>query len=154
MPEAIELVNLPARTTAVIRLEAPLAELPKVIPPAIDELFGTLAAQGIRPAGPLFNNFLTTDPGAFEFEVGVPVEAAVTPSGRVVPGHLPAVRAAKTTYVGPYSGLHQAWREFGERARSPGHKPAPGIREYYVYGPESNPDPATWRTELILPLAD
>jgi effector-binding domain-containing protein len=152
--DPIQVADLPPRATAVIRLKAALAELPKVMPPAINELFATLAAQGIAPAGPLFNHFFSMGGGVFDFEVGVPVEAPVTPAGRVVPGCLPAVRAVRTTYHGPYEGLHSAWRQFGELAREQGHKAAPGIREYYVYGPESSPDPATWRTELIQPLAD
>jgi len=33
-----------------------------------------------------------------------------------------------------------------------GHSPAPDLWECYVAGPESNPDPANWRTELNRPL--
>jgi hypothetical protein len=56
-------------------------------------------------------------------------------------------------YPGPYDQLHDAWHEFGDRVRAAGHAPAPGLWESYVYGPESNPEPATWRTELNQPLA-
>ena len=34
-----------------------------------------------------------------------------------------------------------------------GHMPGEDLWERYVAGPESNPDPATWRTELNWPLA-
>jgi effector-binding domain-containing protein len=152
--DAIQVVDLPARTVAVIRLKAALAELPKVMPSAIDEVFATLTAQGVTPAGPLFNHFFSMDSGVFDFEVGVPVESPVVASGRVVTGQLPEVKVVKTTYHGPYTGLHNARGEFGGLARAQGYKPAKGIREYYVYGPESNPDPSTWRTELVQPLAD
>jgi effector-binding domain-containing protein len=152
--DAIQVVDLPARNTAVIRLKIPQADITKVMGPAIGEIFAALAAQGIVPAGPLFAHFFSMDAGLFDLEVGLPVEAPVTPVGRVGPGLLPAVKVAKTTYHGPYSGLRSAWREFGELGRAQGYKPGAGIREYYVYGPESNPDPSTWRTELVLPLAD
>lgn len=33
-----------------------------------------------------------------------------------------------------------------------GHTPAEDLWERYAAGPESSPDPATWRTELIRPL--
>lgn len=33
-----------------------------------------------------------------------------------------------------------------------GHTPAPILWQCYVAGPESGPDPATWRTELNRPL--
>lgn len=46
--------------------------------------------------------------------------------------------------------------ELGVPVASPiaadGHTPAPDFWESYVTGPESNPDPATWRTELNRPL--
>ena len=90
--------------------------------------------------------------GLFDFEVGVPVFSPVTPTGRVRPGQLPAAKVARATYTGPYSGLRHAWREFGERAKAQGLKPAGGIWECYVFGPESNPDPSSWRTELNQPL--
>ena len=154
MLDAIQVVDLPARNTAVIRLKIPQADIAKAMGPAVDELFAALKAQGIPPAGPLFDHFFSMGAGTFDLEVGLPVEGPVTPVGRVGPGHLPAVRVAKTTYHGPYSGLRSAWREFGELARAQGYKAAAGIREYYVYGPESNPDPNTWRTELVQPLAE
>ena len=34
-----------------------------------------------------------------------------------------------------------------------GHMPGQDLWERHVAGPESNPDPATWRTELNRPLA-
>ena len=33
-----------------------------------------------------------------------------------------------------------------------GLRPAENLWERYVFGPESNPNPATWRTELNRPL--
>jgi effector-binding domain-containing protein len=112
----------------------------------------TIAAQGIAPCGPVFAHYLSMDSGMFDFEVGVPVSAPVAPAGRVQPGQLPAARVARTTYHGPYEGLHAAWCEFGTLARAQGLKPAPGLWESYVVGPESSPNPADWRTELNQPL--
>ena len=53
MLDAIQVVDLPARNTAVIRLKIPQADIAKVMGPAIDEVFSALKAQGIAPAGPL-----------------------------------------------------------------------------------------------------
>jgi effector-binding domain-containing protein len=120
--------------------------------PAIDELMAAIKAQGLEPAGPVFNHYLSMDSGMFDFEVGVPVAREIAPTGRVVPGRLPAAKVMRAVYHGCYTGLHHAWREFGDLARAQSHKPAGGLWECYVYGPESNPDPATWRTELNQPL--
>ncbi len=152
MLDTLQIAESPARIAAVIRLTVPQRELPAVMGPAIGELMTALAAQGIAPAGPVFSHYLNMDSGLFDFEVGVPVSAPVAPSGRVQPGELPAARVARTTYHGPYEGLHDAWREFGVLARALGHKAAGGLWECYVVGPESSPNPADWRTELNQPL--
>jgi effector-binding domain-containing protein len=151
--DTIRIIDAPARQAAVIRFHIPQKELPAVMPAAVKEVLAVLAEQGIAPAGPLFNHYLSMSGGKFEFETGFPVNQPVTPAGRVVPGTLPAARVARAVYPGPYDQLHHVWREFSERVQTAGHSPAPGLWESYVYGPESSPDPATWRTELNQPLA-
>ena len=82
----------------------------------------------------------------------MPVTAAVSAAGRVKAGQLPAAMVARTVYHGPYEGLGPAWAEFDAWIAAEGRTPAPDLWECYVAGPESNPDPATWRTELNRPL--
>jgi len=138
--------------TAVIRLTIPRAEIQSVMGPALAEVMAAIGAQGIAPAGPVFSHHLRMDPDTFDFEVGVPVMAPVSTTGRVKASQLPAATVAQTVYHGPYEGLGSAWAEFVEWIVAEGHKPAPDLWECYVTGPESNPDPATWRTELNRPL--
>jgi effector-binding domain-containing protein len=92
------------------------------------------------------------DPDTFDFEVGVPVMEPVTAAGRVNASQLPAAKIARTVYHGSYEGLGSAWSEFIEWITTQGHKQAQNFWERYVSGPESNPDPAAWRTELNRPL--
>jgi effector-binding domain-containing protein len=152
MLDTLRVTESPAMIAAVIRLKIPQRELPDVMVPAVEELRATIKAQDLIPTGPLFNHYLSMESGMFDFEVGIPVSVQIAPTGRVGPGQLPAAKVFRATYHGPYTGLHHAWREFGELARQQGHKPAGGIWECYVLGPESNPDPTTWRTELNQPL--
>ena len=154
MLDALQIVDSPAAPAAVIHFTIPQMELAAVMGPAIGELMAALGAQGIAPAGPLFNHYLSMEGGMFDFEVGVPVSVPVAPAGRVKPGGLPAARVVRTTYHGNYAGLHHAWREFGELGRARGYVPAGGIWESYVVGPETNPDPSTWRTELNQPVTE
>jgi effector-binding domain-containing protein len=137
---------------AVIPLTSSLADLPKVMGPAFGELMAALGAQGIAPAARFFSHYLKMGGGVFEFEVGVPISMPVAPTGRVKPGELPGGRVARTIYQGPYEGLHGAWGEFGAWIKTQGLTPAPGLWECYVYGPESSPDPTTYRTELNQPI--
>ena len=146
------IVETKNQQTAVIRLTIPREEIRNVMGPAIGEVLSTIAAQGIPAVGPVFSHHFKMNPGTFDFEVGVPVESPVAPSGRVNPGQLPATPVARTVYRGPYEGLGAAWGEFDSWISEGKHTPAPDLWESYVAGPESGPDPATWRTELNRPL--
>jgi hypothetical protein len=95
------MIDTPAITTtteqptAVIHLTIPRSEIQKAMGPAHQELFSTLAAQGVTPAGPWFSHHFRMDPATFVFEDGVPVSAPVKPSGRVARSRLPAARGAR-----------------------------------------------------------
>jgi effector-binding domain-containing protein len=155
MIDTPQVVQSEAQEAAVIHLDIPRAEMRHVMGPAIGELMAAIAAQGGAPAGPVFAHHLTTSSERFDFEVGVPVAAPIAATGRVKPGRLPATKVARTVYHGPYEGLYAAWAEFGSWLAAQGHEPASGdLWEIYAAGPESSPDPATWRTELNKPLAD
>ena len=152
MIETPRVTQSTAQQTAIIRFTIPRAEIQKVMGPAIGEVMSTVAAQGIGPVGPVYSYHLKMDPGIFDFEVGVPVSAPVTPTGRVKPGRLPATRVARTVYQGPYEELGSAWGEFEAWIKAQRHKPAPDLWECYLAGPESGPDSTKWRTELYRPL--
>ena len=147
-----QITQTAAQETAVIRLTIPREEIRNVMGPGIGELMAAIAAQGIAPAGPIFSHHLRMDPDTFDFEIGVPVTTPVAAAGRVKPGQLPATKVARTVYRGPYEGLGAAWGEFDAWIAAQGLKPGPDLWECYVAGPESGPDPATWRTELNRPL--
>jgi effector-binding domain-containing protein len=138
--------------TAVIRLTVPRSQMQAVMGPAIGEVMAVVAAQGLTPSGPLFSHHFAMSPETFDFEVGVPVAAKVTPQGRVQPGEWPAREVARTVYRGPYEGLGAAWGEFLAGLTAQGRTHGPELWESYQQGPESNPDPATFCTELTRPL--
>ena len=152
MHDTPHLLTLAAQTTAVIRLRVPRAEIQAVMGPGIAELLAAVTSQGIGPAGPLFSLQFRMDPGFFDFEIGVPVRAPVTPVGRVQAGALPGGQAARTVYRGGYEGLGAAWGAFESWLRAHGHTPAPELWESYVAGPESSANPADWQTEFTRPL--
>ena len=133
---------------AVIRLNAHPKDMPEVMDPAFPELLKALAAQGVAATGPVFSHFFKMTPDLFEFEVGVPVAVDVQPTGRVEPGQLPEATVMQTIYYGPYEGLPAAWGQFDQLVEEAGYQKLDEFWEEYIYGPESSPDPATWRTRL------
>ena len=154
------MIDTPAITTtrdhatAVIHLTIPRAEIQQAMGPAHQELFSTLAAQGVAPTGPWFSHHYRMDPATFDFEVGVPVSGPVTPAGRVASSRLPGTRVARTVYRGGYEGLGAAWGELDAWIRREGLKSSGELWEVYAAGPESGSDPSAWRTELNRPLAE
>ena len=154
MLDTPQLARLTAQPTAIINLTVSRDEIRNVMGPGLCELMTAIIEQGIAPAGPWFTHHLRMTPDIFDFEIGVPVTAPVAAVGRVQPGQLPATMVARTIYQGPYEGLGAAWEEFDLWVAAEGHTPGTDLWECYVAGPESNPDPATWRTELNRPLRD
>ena len=153
MLEKPQIVDVPARPTAVIRLTIPRDEIQHAMGPAHGELTAALADQGVAPAGPWLSHHLRMDPDVFDFEITVPVSSPITPVGRVEPGRLPAARVVRTVYHGGYEGLACAWGDFDAWITTQGLATGPDLWEVYVAGPESGPDPARWSTELNRPLA-
>lgn len=154
MIDVPDLRNTAEQRTAVIRITVPRSEIQTAMGPGYQELMDTLKAQGIQPAGPWFTHHLRMDPEVFDFELSVPVDVAVRPEGRVQPGSLPASRVAHTVFHGPYEGLGEAWGAFEAWIAAQNLKPADDLWEVYSAGPETGPDPATWRTDLFHPLAN
>jgi effector-binding domain-containing protein len=154
MIDTPHITQIDARLTAVIHLTIPREEIQNVMGPGIGEVMAAVAAQGLAPTGPLFSHHLRMDPGTFDFEIGVPVGAPAAAAGRVTAGHWPAMKVARTVFHGAYDGLGAAWGELDAWIIANGHEPGPDLWECYVSGPETDPDPATWRTELDRPLTD
>jgi effector-binding domain-containing protein len=147
-----QIIQTAPQLTAFIRLTVPRSEIRNVMGPGRAELMAALAAQGIAPTGAWFTHHLRIDSATFDFEICLPVAVPVVPAGRVQSGALPAATVARTIYHGAYERLGAAWGQFDSWVATQGLAPAPDLFECYLSGPESNPDPATWRTELSRPL--
>lgn len=145
-----------AQPTAKVHLTVPAGEIRSLMGPALAEVRSAVAAQGIPVTGPWFTHHLTAPGHTWNFEICVPVASPIVSSGRVEPGHWPAMEVARAVYSGPYEKLSQAWGQFDawiqQQLAGNGHTPASDLWERYLVGPDSNPDPATWRTELNRPL--
>lgn len=153
MLEQPQIIQSNTQPAAVIHVTVPRAQIQEAMGLGYQELMETLAAQGVTPTGPWFTHHHFMDPDIFDFDIGVPVAAPFTPSGRVQPGELPSARVARAVYRGSYEGLPDAWGEFDTWIDAQNLETCPDLWEIYQAGPESGDDPAAWRTELYRPLA-
>jgi effector-binding domain-containing protein len=148
-----EILAVPEVRVACIPVDIPREQIRAVMGPGIQEIYATLAAQGVAPAGPWRCHHARQDPERFVFRICVPVASAVAPTGRVIAGTIPASRVVRTVYSGGYEGLGDAWGRFLAWVGAQGLATRADFWEIYALGPESSPDPAAWRTELVRPLA-
>jgi hypothetical protein len=120
---------------------------------AHQELFSTLAAQGVAPTGPWFSHHFRMDPATFDFEVGVPVSAPVKPTG-----------GRRLATAGGARRAHGIPRRLRGTGRGVGRVRVVDDRRRTEGGPESVGDlrggsgvglgSRRWRTELNRPIAD
>lgn len=147
-----------------IRNQIPHTELPTVIPQSIDEVMDWLQKQGIQPTGAPFIRYHVIDMAArLDIEVGWPVAKALSGNGRIAPGVLPAGRYAALVYRGVENGIKGNgvlidWaNENGikwDRWDDPNGDAFASRYEIFLTGPEDDPDPAKWDTEVAIKLAD
>lgn len=146
------IVESPQQRTAAIHVTIARNEIEQVFPAAVNELMAALREQGIGPTGPLLSYHLKMPSDVFDFEIALPVDRDVEANGRVVASEVPAMKVARSVYLGPMEGLGSAWGELRNWVAANGHVAKPLMWERYLVGPDSTPDPAQWQTELNWPL--
>ncbi len=152
MIDTPEIIDLPEQKMAVIRLKVPTDEIMSHMGAGIGELHATLAAQGVTPSGPWFTHHHRAPTDTFDFEICLPVDTDIVPSGRVRPAKRSAMKVASTTYRGGYEGLGNGWGQFIMQLNDQGVATTDELWETYEVGPESGPDSSQYRTLLRKPL--
>lgn len=136
--------------TAVVRGEMPADRMPTWLPEAYAAVFGYLGRAGITPVAPPFARY-TFLGDTVAIEAGVPVAAEVAGDGQVEPSTLPEGPAAMTTHVGRYEDLEHALTAVTEWLTARGLHAAGPHWEIYWTDPNAQPDPSTWRTDVVVP---
>ena len=143
-----EIAAVPALHCAVIRFTIPRSRIRSAMESGVNELRAVIAEQGIRAIGPLFSHHFAIRPDVFDFEVGMPVQRPVKPTGRVQPLSVPPMKIVRSGYTGAYTGLGSAWGEFDTLVARSGYNTAPDVWESYVKGADSGLEPEEYYTEL------
>jgi effector-binding domain-containing protein len=131
----------------------PVSRIPPFIQEAFGQLYGIVAARGIRPAGPpsaIFDQRPDLVDEA-DVEVWVPVEPTVVPDDVEV-SRVPEVPVASTVHRGPYEEMGEAYAAI-DTWIAEHHREAVGpIRETYLNGPAEVDEPSEYLTEVEVPL--
>ena len=145
--------TLAEQPTMVMRGTLKLEDIPTFLSRAYHMVDSQVREGGAHVVGEPFARYRSLDPEyrEFEIEAGVPVVMAVAGHGGVEASCLPGGPAAVTMHTGPYERLESAFaaltawlEEHGALAEGPPW-------EVYHTDPNEQPDPATWRTEIVQP---
>jgi len=149
---------------AGIRLRVTMQDLDDVIPLLVDEVATWMAAHGVGPTGvPLVHYHVIDMAEELDITVGFPVPVGTSGDDRILIDSLPAGRYAALVFTGVENGIRGNAALIGWIAdqglrmdvRADRRGDAFGGRvEHLLEGPEDDPDPSTWRTEVAIRLAE
>ncbi len=140
-----------AQVTAVARATLTVAEIGPWLGKAYGAIAGLLAARQAGPAGPPFARYHVLGEGRFEVEAGFPATRPIEGNGVAQPSELPGGQVAVTTHTGPYDQMEPAYQALASWVGQHGGELAGDPWEVYFSDPSTEPDPATWRTQVVQP---
>jgi effector-binding domain-containing protein len=140
--------KVPPVTVAVVRGQAPQAQLPSAIPAACGEVWEY--ARSARLSMPGRHVAIYFD-ASVSYECGVEVGAPFTGADRVVCSSTPGGWAARVTLIGPYAGLPAAHRTILDWSSSTGRTLAGTSWEVYGHWTD---DESRLRTDIYYLLAE
>jgi effector-binding domain-containing protein len=150
----IEVVEREPQTAAAVHGEVPIGDLPGFFGDAFAKVLAAIAAAGVQVVGPPFGYYPVMPGEVVVVEAGFPTSVPVAADGDVHGLELPGGPAAVAVHVGPYETVDQTYGEMMAWMADRGHRPAVGMWESYLSDPEAEPDPSTWRTEIVCPIDD
>jgi effector-binding domain-containing protein len=142
--------TVPTQPTAVVWASLPADDIAGWLPDVYQEVMTYLTDTGVTPAGAPFAR-LTFTGRTVDIEAGFPVPSPVSGRGRVVPSTLPGGTVAVTTHRGRYEELGVAHDAITGWLKEHGHEADGSPWEVYYTDPQTVPDPARWRTDVVAP---
>ena len=151
----VESRELDRQPTLVLKTEAKVEEIPEFLGRAYTETAKQAQTSGVEIAGPPFARYerLNGPERGFAIEAGFPVSRAVDGSGDVEASALPCGPAAATWHIGPYDTMQPTYAAVMTWIEAQGATPSGTPWEVYYSDRSTEPDPSTWRTEIIWPYS-
>jgi AraC family transcriptional regulator len=150
---SIERRDIPSQPFMFVRMRVGRNEISTAIGEGLGKAFPYAMRLGLAIAGRPLTRYLSTGPGLYEIEVGMPVSPAGPGEGDVQAGTLPGGPAAVAVHAGPYDQLTETYAALERWIESNGFRIGGAPWESYITDPADHPDPADWRTEVYWPLS-
>jgi effector-binding domain-containing protein len=149
---SIERRDIPSQHVMFVRMRVGRHELSTAIGEGLGKAFPYAMRLGLAIAGRPLTRYLSTGPGLYEIEVGMPVSPAGPGEGDIQAGSLPGGPVAVAVHAGPYDQLTETYAALERWIEASGCRTGGAPWESYITDPADHPDPADWRTEVYWPL--
>ena len=148
-----ELVTLDPQPAVAIRGTVPNDRIPAAMHDWLPALAAFTAGRGLEVTGPPFTVYHDAGEHHTDMACGLPLATALAEGdGRVTAIELPGGPAASAWHAGGYEDLVVTHTALAEWVAEQGRTPAGPAWEVYWTDPGAEPDPANWRTQVIVPL--
>lgn len=153
MERTCEVVGVPGRMMACIRVQVPLDHIGDSMRDVFHRVVAAAEARGIELTGPPFCRYYSHDPTAVDFEAGMPIVGAAEHSDELCVCTVGGGKAATTLHVGPYDDLGDSYAALIGWMKEQGLSSSGPMWEVYLTDPTLEPDPTKWQTRIYIPVA-
>ncbi|WP_166804901.1 GyrI-like domain-containing protein [Cryobacterium sp. Sr8] len=148
-----EKVDLEPRTMMGVHEVIPITAMVDYFGRAFTTSAAELGKQGAYPAGPAIALYHGKPTDIVDVTAGFPVEQPVTSTPEASVVTLPGGPAIQTVHTGSYDSMTGTYDELMAWVTEKDLTMSEDMWEEYLTGPESDPDPSTWTTRIVRPLA-
>lgn len=148
-----ERIELEPRTVLGVHEVIPMSGMTDYFGRAFTTSFAELGKQGASASGPPLAVYHGKPTDTVDVTAGFPVAQPVTSTADVAVITLPGGPAIETVHIGSYDTLAGTYEELMTWVEEQKLEMGEDMWEEYLTGPEADPDPSTWRTRIVWPLA-
>lgn len=155
VPAEIAVQEMPTVHALVMRRRTSRDEIAAALGSTLPAVFAHAQQHGLTMTGPPFARYPEFGMSSVVIEGGVQIAAPAPgdPSAGIEPLSLPSGKAAVTVHKGPYDTLPDTYQAIETWLEKEGHQRGGPPYEIYLTDPGEHPDPETWETRIVQPLA-
>lgn len=151
-----ELKDIPPKQVVTQRVQLASADISTELANIYGTLMGHLGLHGgaVLEGAPFarWHSYDPTPEGLSDMEAGFHISGSMPAAEGILSYDLPAQKAYKVEYTGPYVEMFRTWDAFRAWMQEQGHQASGPSWEEYITDPGLEPDPQKWLTFLYIPV--
>ena len=147
-----ERIELEPRTFVGLHDVVPMTELTDFFGRAYTVTGAEIEKQGVEQAGPPIAMYHGIPTDTIDITAGFPVNQPITPANGTVVATLSGGPAIETIHTGSYDSMTGTYNDLMTWLEEQHIAVPEDMWEEYLIGPDTEADPATWQTRIVIPL--